>query len=482
MTLWDFSTRQPLTELPESCNRVAFSPDGQTLIAGSYNAINFWDIDTAAKLRSVAQKGSTISLAVSLKGNKLAASTHLTLKVFDLSDLGRFVTLTGFEPRIWTSAFSPDGNLLAAGSSDQTIRIWNVSSWGASNAPIQVLRGHGSEVHALAFAPDKRLLASGDYRGGILLWDLDFQPFRPVLSHVAVNYLTAQPIFSRDGQVMAAVSRANEVSLWDARTLQRLQVCSGAVIPLAISPEQQTFMALGTNAQFQQWDLENGHLLRAKEFVRPQNPFTAALSADRKLLAVGYLDGSFGIWNSATEEKLWQRTEEKGAIRELAFSPDGRWLATAIQDGTAKVWDLRARKHVATLAGHTEGVFSVAFSPDGKTIATGSIDDTARLWDARTGKPLAVFDGHKQGVFRVAFSPDGQTLATVSDDRTARLWSLRTGRELARLNHSASAVLAAFTPDGEALVVGYQTGALYFWRAPSLAQIDAMEPAKSATE
>src|SRR5205085_7525131 len=99
VTLWDFSTRQPLTELPESCNRVAFSPDGQTLIAGSYNAINFWDIDTAAKLRSVAQKGSTISLAVSLKGNKLAASTHLTLKVFDLSDLGRFVTLTGFEPR-----------------------------------------------------------------------------------------------------------------------------------------------------------------------------------------------------------------------------------------------------------------------------------------------------------------------------------------------------------------------------------------------
>ncbi len=75
--------------------------------------------------------------------------------------------LQGHTGAVYTVAWSPDGNLIASGSQDQTVRVWNAHS----HETLLTLHGHNAAVWGVAFSPDSSLLASASQDGTVRLWD-----------------------------------------------------------------------------------------------------------------------------------------------------------------------------------------------------------------------------------------------------------------------------------------------------------------------
>ncbi|WP_413174371.1 protein kinase domain-containing protein [Anabaena azotica] len=286
-------------------------------------------------------------------------------------------TLSGHSQSVISVAYSPNGQTLASGSADDTIKLWDVTTGNL----LQTLSGHSYRV---AFSPDGQTLASINREitdETIKLWDVRTGNLLQTLS--GHSYGVSSVAFSPDGQTLASGSRDKTIKLWDVRTGNILQTLSGHsywVNSVAFSPDGQTLASSGST------------------------------------------DNTIKLWNVRTGNLLQTLTARSSMV---AFSPDGQTLASGNEYNIIKLWNVTTGKLLQTITGHSDGVFSVAFSPDGQTLASGSRDKTIKLWDVRTGKLLQTITGHSDWVFSLAFSPDGQTLASGGRDKTIKIWRLR---------------------------------------------------------
>ena len=170
--VWDLGTGQLLAE------RVAHDapiyalrtlPDGTLLTSSLDNTVKRW----TSKLEPLATWTAPVSdglldAAYDPGGHFLAAAGNgPQLMRWQLSDGHSLPPLAGHTDTIWSVDFSPDGKLLASGSSDGSIRLWNTADWTAT-----VLRGPDGAVRRVTFSPDGKLLASGHESGAVLLWDV----------------------------------------------------------------------------------------------------------------------------------------------------------------------------------------------------------------------------------------------------------------------------------------------------------------------
>ncbi|MDH7488023.1 MAG: hypothetical protein QHH80_00745 [Anaerolineae bacterium] len=110
-------------------------------------------------------KGAIMQVAYSPDGRLLAAGSSLGIYLYDAGTLkeARFLETTS---PVYSVAFSPDGSLLASGSADYTVRVWRV----ADGSLVRSLEGHTHRVESVAFSPDGSLLASGSMDGTVRLW------------------------------------------------------------------------------------------------------------------------------------------------------------------------------------------------------------------------------------------------------------------------------------------------------------------------
>jgi WD40 repeat protein len=283
-------------------------------------------------------------------------------------------TLAGHTDDVLSVAISPDGRIIASGSVDNKIILWDV----ARGTRIQTFAGHTADVSSVAFSPDGRTLASGSFDDTIILWD--------VASGTAIQTLSGHTAdvsgvaFSSDGHTLASSGSSDKtIILWDIASGTEIGSLTGhknRVICVAFSPDGRTLASGSVDDIIILWDVVSGTEIKSLK----TDVNSVAFSPDGHIFASGSDHyGKIILWDAANWEKLQTlRTQEDH--NNIAFSPDGRTLASGSDNGTIILWDVASGARLLNLFGLTDAVSSVAFSPDGSTLITGSHDDKVLIW------------------------------------------------------------------------------------------------------
>ncbi len=273
-------------------------------------------------------------------------------------------------------AFSPDGESLASGSWDNTIKLWEVKT----GKLLQTLEGHQDLVLSIAFSFNGLFLVSGSADNTIKLWEVS------------------------TGKVLQTLTETNS---W--------------VGTLALNPNGHLLAAEGANNTVKLWALDSGKIVHT--LTGHHNIINSvSFSPDGTRLASGSADNTIKLWEVNTGKLLQTLSGHQKDVLSVAFSPDGKTLASGSADTRIKIWDIESGKTQHTLKQHNNWVLSVIFSPDGRYITSSSYDHTIRFWDRKQGKMLHTLTGHKNHVNSIAFSPDGRLLASGSRDLTIKIW------------------------------------------------------------
>jgi WD40 repeat protein len=351
--------------------------------------------------------------------------------------------LTGHHGEVSSVAFSPNGNLLASASWDNTIRLWNTSDPDNPQPIGQPLRGHASLVSSVAFSPDGKTLASGSRDKSVRLWDLatpaDAKELTTPLDGGGALYMVA---FSPDGRTLAAASDDRTVRLWDVtdrrapHTGAVLSGHTGPVWAIAFSPNGHLLASAGNDRTVRLWNITDpAHPQQAGPPLTgiTDTAYAVAFDPAGSLLAASGADGVIRIWNVADPAQPIRVADPLPAHNEavwfLEFSPDGTVLASASYDGTAKLWNLLDPSRPAVLgqplADSNGGLTWVTFHPGGHHLATSGTSGTVGLWTLPTG----IIPNHVGRIDSPAFSADGTVMVTASDN-VVQLWT--TDNQLSR--------------------------------------------------
>ena len=378
--------------------------------------------------------------------------------------MGKRIGVFNIQGGVGSVTYSPDGAMLARGSSDGTVHQWDVRS----GEPRGVFKGHTGIVKSVTYSPDGAFLAAGSSDGTVRQWDvISGDPRRVLRGHTgSVENMTYSP----DGAFLAAGSSDGTVRQWDVISGDPRRVLrghTGSVENMTYSPDGAFLAAGSSDGTVRQWDVRSGELRGV--FNIQGGVGSVTYSPDGAILATGSHDGTVRLWDVRSGEPRGVFKGHTGSVESVRYSPDGAILTTRSSDGTVRQWDVRTGDSRAELNGHTGSVKSVTYSPDGAILATGSSDGTVRQWDVISGEPRGVFKGHTGSVESVRYSPDGAMLATGSHDGTVRLWDVKSGelRGVLRRGPTSPITSVTYSPDGAILATRSSDNTVRLWNVIS---------------
>ncbi|WP_157472904.1 hypothetical protein [Frankia sp. EAN1pec] len=422
VTLWDISNPtapRPFGQVQEDVlSFVKFSPSGEILVVASPGMTSLWDVTV---------RDQPERIGVPVVGNGGA---------------------------VWAVTFSPDGRLLATGDNIGYVLVMDVSD-PRSVATLGRFPSPQGTVTSLAFVGDDEHLAvgAGKYDGNIIMMDIDNPGAPIVIENNPLRHFTKRIVgldTAKGSDFLFAASENGELVAWNV---------SDSEVPY---PVQSSFA---------------GHT---------QSISGLDLAEDGRILATAGVDGTTILWDIAQPTEPRQvagiTTEPEVGYRALATNRSGTLLAGGRSDGSTLLWDithLDKPRQITTINAGSE-VNSLALTGDGGMLAVGHVNGDVALWNIRDAEHPELITTKRSGlglVTAVEFNKPGDLLAigAVSatgsrvDDASVTLWRVNerepSAIELYRGSDAPQSL--SFSPDSDAILVGFEGGTSRLWQLPA---------------
>ena len=286
----------------------------------------------------------------------------------------------GHRSAVTSIAFTPDGRMLASGSRDGTVRVWNVQSGREACAPLEARAG----VVAIALVPDRSVIVAALEDRHLVLWDYGLHrevthidaPHRSRLQAVAV---------SGDGRWVAAGGDSRRIYLWQTDRGApggEIRNTTGRIEALAFTSDASGVLCGTHKGRLELFDRAP---CVSRWSVRTGLGRIVALAVRPRANAVvgGAADGTVAFWNLKDGSEQQRVRPTRGKLSSLAVSPDATLLLVGLASGKACLTEAGTDREVALLDGHPGSVTATAFPGTGKSAATGTNDGKVRLWVVR---------------------------------------------------------------------------------------------------
>ena len=287
---------------------LAFTPDGQQLLVGSYGHVSIWNL---------------------INGRSL----------------GRMGGLAG---AVQCIRYSPDHTLLGVAGGqpgkDGTVTIYRTTD---PFQPLRTLTGHTEVVYDFAWSPDSRRIVTGSLDKRVMEWDVaSGKSTLTITEHSDWVYAVT---FTPDGKHLVSAGRDHAVKEFDAETGKSIRTFAGhekEVFGVAVTPDGKYVISTGGEPSLRWWKLDDGTGVRNQGGHGAEVDELRVTEDGKSLISAGQ-DHTVRLWSIASggEEKSFRC---ESALLTAALSPDGKRVVAGGADGQLRLWDVASGKLLAT--------------------------------------------------------------------------------------------------------------------------------------
>lgn len=430
---------------------ILFSLDDDYILAGHKDRmVRSWHIETNMATLISTHNDSVNQIVLSLDGHKIASCSDDTTII--LHDINRGTSkndvLKGHSDWVSCIAFNNETTLLASGSDDRSVLIWQLSSLEV----LARINGHSDTIRCVVFNYEGSRVLTGSADELIKIWD----PYKGRQIGKALDFHIGSVnsmAFQIDGTRLVSGGSDMVLKVYDniLRSMNEFAIDTAAPKFGGMSKDELVKTSLSTC----RYRILHGH----KSSVNG-----VSINHDGTLVATCGNDMLIILWDMTTGKPLKTLEGHTDWISELQFSRDGLLLLSCGDDASLRVWDVKTGVQTQVIM-HATWVKACVWSATNKEVATCQKNGLVYIWDLDTKEDIHRFSGHKGMVYCVAYDTFGTKIASGGEDKIIWVWDLLgekpVGKELS--GHSGVVLSVQFNRTSTHLVSGGSDSYIYIW-------------------